>query len=552
MSEEYKNFYFLPLGGSGEIGMNLNLYAYKDQWLMVDLGVTFNDTLGVDILMPNPQFIVQRREKLCGILLTHAHEDHIGAVPYLWPQLKCPIYTTPFTAIILRAKLEEVGLLGEVEIHEISVNGSATIGPFEIDMVRLTHSIPEPNGVFIKTPLGQVFHTGDWKLDPEPMLGEPTDEAKLKALGAGNDVLAMVCDSTNAFETTNTGSEKDAYDGIKRALADHSEGMVVVTCFASNVARMQSIAKLAASAGRKVALAGRSFGRMVDAAQQCGYLQDLPDFIPLKRVHDSAPKNICVICTGSQGEGRAALWRIAEGSHPDVFLREGDVVIFSSRVIPGNEKRIGLLKNKLTRLGATLITQHHYDIHVSGHPSAAELLQMYEWIQPKTSIPVHGELRHMVQQGKIARKAGVKNVIIPENGTLIQLAPSVPGIVDEVPSGRLALDGDAVVRWDHSALKERAKLSYQGAIFVTLFLDSDWGLNQKPDVSMIGLVNLDNIKETMALCISEFVKGTSPIEEDVEHVRDEVERLIRRMCRSYLGKKPTVSVHIVQEIPFSD
>lgn len=551
MSVEYENFYFLPLGGSGEIGMNLNLYCYKDNWLMVDLGVTFNDTLGVDIIMPNPQFIVERREKLCGLLLTHAHEDHIGAVAYLWPQLRCPIYTTPFTAIILRAKLEEAGLLDDVKIHEIPVSGSAKIGPFELDMIRLTHSIPEPNGVLIKTPLGKVFHTGDWKLDPEPMLGEPTDEEKLKAFGA-SDVLAMVCDSTNAFEEKNTGSEKDAHDGIQQAFADNKKGMVIVTCFASNVARLQSIAKLAAASGRKVALAGRSFGRMVDAAQQCGYLKDMPDFIPLKNVHDYAPKDVCVICTGSQGEGRAALWRIAEGTHPNVTMHEGDVVIFSSRVIPGNEKRIGLLKNRLIRLGVTLITQHQYDIHVSGHPSGEELRQMYQWIKPKVSIPVHGELRHMVQQGKIARQEGVAEVVIPENGTLIQLAPGPADIIDEVSSGRLALDGNAVIRWDHNVLKERAKLSHQGVIFITIFLDADWGLNRKPEVTLLGLVNLDNLREVIVLGVSDVVEEVAPIEEDIDLLKEEVEVVVRRICRTGLGKKPSVVVHIVQEMPAAD
>jgi ribonuclease J len=540
-----KGLYFLPLGGSGEIGMNLNLYAYDDQWLMVDLGITFGDSLGVDIIMPNPQYIVERRDKLVGLLLTHAHEDHIGAVPYLWSQLKCPLYATPFTAALLRHKLQDAGLLHEAKIHEIPLSGTRSIGPFDIEMVRLTHSIPEPNGVLIKTPVGSVFHTGDWKIDPDPMVGERTDVDALKRIGDAG-VLAMVCDSTNVFQEGVSGSEKAVRENLIDAIKNHSLGRIVVTCFASNVARLESIAVAAAENGRQVAIVGRSFIRMDDAARGNGYLTDIARFISLKEAANLDPKKVLYVCTGSQGEAKAALSRISMEMHPEVHLDEGDTVIFSSRIIPGNEKEIARVKNRLIRRGIEVMTQDHYDLHVSGHPARDELKQMYEWVRPHISIPVHGELRHMVEHGRLAKKCGIPEVIIPENGTLVRLYPDPAEIVEEVPTGRLALDGDVIIRLDHPALKERGKLAAEGCVFVTLKMAPEGDLEDRPELSVLGIVNVDNCYQAIITAIEDAIHGLDTKgRKNIDRIKEVSHSAIRKTIQSFLGKKPQVVVHIV-------
>ncbi|HEY3145360.1 MAG TPA: ribonuclease J, partial [Dongiaceae bacterium] len=373
---------FLALGGAGEIGMNLNLYGHAGKWLMVDLGVTFGDesTPGIDIIMPDISFIKERVGDLVGLVLTHAHEDHIGAVPYLWPQLRCPLYATPFTASVLRRKLEEAGLAKEAPITLIPMSGKVTLAPFEVELITLTHSIPEPNAVVVRTPLGAVLHTGDWKLDPTPLVGDATDEAALRKLGDGG-VLAMVCDSTNVFVEGASGSESDVRDSL-RDLIGRLHNRVAVGCFASNVARLETITRVAMEHGRQVALVGRSLWRMVAAAQENGYLTGLPEFV---QEHDVGyfPRNkILMICTGSQGEPRSALARIARKEHPHVAFEAGDAVVFSSRTIPGNEKSIAHLQNELTRQDVQVITDREEDIHVSGHPARDELIEMYQMIRP--------------------------------------------------------------------------------------------------------------------------------------------------------------------------
>ena len=381
--------------------MNLNLYGYGEPghatWVMIDLGISFGDGThpGVDVIMPDPTYIEQHKDQLAGIVLTHAHEDHLGAVPYLWERFGVPIYATPFTVSIVQRKLAEVGLLDIVPIVEIPLNGSFEVGPFEMDLITLTHSIPEPNGIAIKTPLGTVLHTGDWKLDPDPVIGEPSDMPALRRLG-DDGVLAIVCDSTNVFTEGTSGSEGDIFESMRELVAGCT-GRVVVTCFASNVARLDTLFRVAKACGREVALAGRSFGRMVDASRENGYLQDAPAFLDEDHFGDLPKDKVMLICTGSQGEPRAALSRIAADDHPRLYVSEGDTVIFSSRVIPGNEVSIGRLQNRLVRRGVEVITDRDHFIHVSGHPARDELLEMYQAVKPELSIPVHGELRHLTE-----------------------------------------------------------------------------------------------------------------------------------------------------------
>ncbi|PLX29558.1 MAG: hypothetical protein C0582_03195 [Alphaproteobacteria bacterium] len=541
-----KGLYFLPLGGAAEIGMNLNLYAYDDQWLMVDLGVSFNDTMGVEVILPDPKFIAKQKEKLVGLLLTHAHEDHIGAIPYLWPQLQCPLYATPFTAHLIHEKLRDAGLAGQVEVNVIDLDGHQNIGPFDVQMVRLTHSIPEPNGVLIKSPAGSIFHTGDWKIDPDPLLGEPTDITALKKIG-DDGVLAMVCDSTNVFNHKESGSEKQVLEGLREAIAKYPESQVYVGCFASNVARMQSIARAALENGRQVVAAGRSVNRMEMAARHCGYMKDIPEFLTPKAARKIPDSKKLVICTGSQGEARAALKRIANDTFSDLSLSEGDVVIFSSRVIPGNEKKIGALKNQLIRQGCHIITQHHHDIHVSGHPSQEELVQMYEWVRPQIAIPVHGELRHLVEHGRLAKKCGVPEVVICENGSLVRLSPGPVDVVQDVPSGRLFLDGDQLIATDHQAIHERQRLSENGLVVLTVVQEEEGVLALPIQVMFRGLVTdqecTDRVHEA---AMDAYTQITAQGNVSDQKLRERLQRATQYVLKQLIGKRPEVMVSLVQ------
>src|SRR5882672_7600825 len=431
--------FFVPLGGAGEIGMNFSLYAFGGKWLIVDCGVTFGDDAqaGVDVVMADPAFIVERRDDLLGIVATHAHEDHIGAIPYLWPQLKCPVWATPFTASVLRAKLGEVGLLDKVKITTVPMSGRFTIGPFDLELITLTHSIPEPNAVVIRTPVGTVLHTGDWKFDPDPLIGDPWDEPALRRLG-DEGVLAMICDSPNALKPGVSGSEAELRESLTELIGRYDSGRVAVACFASNVARLSTIAYAAQQNGRDVALVGRSLGRIDKAARENGYLTDVPRFLTEDEAGYVPRDKILMICTGSQGEPRAALARIARDDHPNVVLEEDDVVIFSSRIIPGNEKAIGRLQNALVRLGVEVVTDADHFVHVSGHPARDELVRMYQMIRPRVAIPVHGEARHLAAHAELARDCQVNEALVIENGDLVRLDGDGAAIVDEVPVGRIA------------------------------------------------------------------------------------------------------------------
>ncbi|MDC0349016.1 ribonuclease J [Alphaproteobacteria bacterium] len=538
---------FLPLGGAGEIGMNLNLYEFEGQWLMVDLGITFNDRLGVEVLMPNPQYIVEKKDKVCGLLLTHGHEDHIGAIPYLWERLKCPMYATPFTAEMIRHKMDEHQIDIEGYLHEIPLEGEAKIGPFSIKMVTLAHSIPEPNGVLIKTKASTIFHTGDWKIDPNPLIGKPIEEEQLKKIG-DEGVDALVCDSTNVFCEGDSGSEEDVRKNLTELIGTYKKEAVFVSCFASNLARLETAAIAAQKNGRQVAILGRGFRKINEIARKLGHLKNIPPFLTMNKLRNIPKSKILYICSGSQGESRAALSRIASEMHPDIKMAPGDVVIFSSRVIPGNEKSIIALKNKITKQGVKIITGKNEDLHVSGHPSRNDLVKMYGWIRPKTVIPVHGELIHMVEQGRLAKKNGVPNVLIPENGTLIEIDSATATVIDQVPSGRLALDGNTLISLTHNTLKERKKLEANGVVSVVLTIDKESNLKGTPLLISQGITMDGDLK---AACVEDIIYAldslTTPQINDEDIVQDKVRLSVQRKTQFETEKKPIVISHVIRE-----
>ncbi len=543
------DLHFLPLGGSGEIGMNLNLYEYDGQWLMVDLGVTFADdgVPGAEVMMGDPQFIVERRDKLVGLVLTHAHEDHLGAVQYLWPQLRCPIWATPFTAAFLRRKLAETDFGGEVEINIVPMGARFHVGVFDLEMVTLTHSIPEPNGLAIRTPAGTVFHTGDWKIDPDPLVGGVTDDTRLRALGEGG-VLAMVGDSTNAIKPGTSGSEGNVRVALTELFGKYS-GRIAVACFASNVARVESIAVAAKANGRNVALVGRSLWRIHDTAKETGYLRGLPDFVDERDAGFLPRERAVLICTGSQGESRAALARIAADEHPHVVLERGDVAVFSSRVIPGNERNIIRLQNQLAHLGVELVTDEtHPNIHVSGHPCRDELSQMYQWVRPRIAIPVHGEALHMQAHAELAKACQVPFALVPENGTLIRLSPDGPEIVDRVHAGRLAVDGDRLLPLGGAVLRSRSRLMWNGAVIATVVLDRKGRVAVPPRISAPGLLDPEADEDFVAEIVAAVEEGVERAGRGANDgkVEESVRRAIRATIRERRNGKPVVDVHLVR------
>lgn len=541
-----KDLWFLPLGGAGEIGMNLNLFGHDGEWLMVDLGITFGDRLGVDIITPDPAFIAERKESLVGLILTHAHEDHVGAVPYLWPLLQCPVYATPFTASILRQKLKDKPWGKKVPIIEVPLSSTIQVGKFSVEFITLTHSIPEPNAVAITTPLGTILHTGDWKIDTNPLVGEVTDHSRLTELG-DQGVLAMVCDSTNVFTEGTSGSEEGVRDELTSLVAKHPEGRVVIACFASNVARLETAAVAARANGRQPVLVGRSLIRMEEAARQNGYLKDIPPFLN-EDAAQSLPKNkVLLIATGSQGEPRSALARIASGQHPVIDLEAEDTVIFSSRMIPGNERSISALQNRLVLQGIKVITAHEEDIHVSGHPARDELRQMYAWVRPQILVPVHGEARHLQEQATLGLESGIPKAVIPENGTLIHLASGQPKIIDKVPTGRFGLDGDRLIPMNSLMLKDRQRLSIQGTIVVTIALDRVGQPARPMHLTMLGVAEPGEEMDVLSREINKVIRQTLNEGHKNDEARAEALRIIiRRTVNTRLGKKPLTEVHLIQ------
>ena len=542
---------FLALGGAGEIGMNLNLYglgpAGKETWVMIDLGITFGggQVPGVDVILPDPGFIVEHRDRLAGLVLTHAHEDHLGAVPYLWQRLQCPVYATPFTISILKRKLAETDFADQVEIIEVPLGGRFTVGPFDMELITLTHSIPEPNAIAIRTPVGTVLHTGDWKFDPDPVVGDAADVETLKRLG-DEGVLALVCDSTNVFTPGESGSEAELLKSLSELIAD-AEGRVAVACFASNVARLETIAKAARANGRDVVLAGRSLVRINDAARENGYLADVPAFLDEEDAGHLSEDKAVIVCTGSQGEPRAALSRIANDDHPNVTLGEGDLVIFSSRIIPGNEASIGRLHNQLVRRGIRVVNTTDHFVHVSGHPARDELTRMYQLSRPKLAVPVHGELRHLREHARLALECQVPMAIAAENGAMIRLGPGKPQITGTVPVGRLAADGNRLVPMDGELIRSRTRTVYNGAAVVTLVLNGFGGLAAEPELSAIALLESgdDPITDEAKEAARAAVEGLKAKQRgDDETVREAVRIAVRRSFRKSLDKNPVITVHL--------
>lgn len=543
----------LPLGGVGEIGMNLYLYGVgpptRRSWLMVDLGVTFAGPHepGIELIFPDIRFIEEERDNLAGIILTHAHEDHFGAVMNLWPRLRAPLYATPFTAALLRAKLIEEGMEGEIPIKEISLRAKLDIGPFHVELVDMAHSIPETNGLLITTDAGTLFHSSDWKLDPTPVAGAATDIERLQRIGRdGLDVL--ICDSTNAFRDGISPSEADVAKTLKQIVAD-APHRVGITTFASNVARLRSAIDAAIAAGRHIVIVGRAMKRVVQVAEETGYLPEGYELLSEDDFGHLPREKVLALCTGSQGEGRAALSRIASDTHPRVTFNRGDLVLFSSRTIPGNEKAVGKVQNDLADRGVVVVTDSDALIHVSGHPRRGELAQLYEWTRPKTAIPMHGEARHLEAHAELARSYGVKSVVSARNGTLVRLRPQPAEVVDEAPSGRVYLDGRLLIPAGEGPVEDRRRLSFAGAVAVSIVLSSKGDLVTDPLVTAIGIPHTAEngapFSDLMIIAALGAIEGIPrPRRKDSALVAEAVRRAVRAEVNSYWGKKPPCSVMV--------
>jgi len=548
-------FIFCPLGGSGEIGMNMNLFAYGNQenrkWLIVDIGVTFaDDTIpGVDLIYPDPGFIVDKKNDLVGLVLTHAHEDHIGAIAHIWPKLLCDIYATPFTSVLIKEKFKEKKIDIGNKLKIVQLNGNVKLGPFEIEFITLTHSILEPNGLSITTPSGVVLHTGDWKCDPNPLIGDTINSKKLKEIG-NKGVLAMICDSTNVFSPGRAGSESDVRKSLLKII-DHKQKRVIVTSFASNVARMESVFYCAEKTGRKISLVGRSMHRIYKAARQCGYLNNLIEPIDSRDAKKIAREKIIYLCTGSQGEPNGAMMRIINNIHPDVFIEKDDSVIFSSKIIPGNEKKLYKLHNELVKNGIDVVSEENEFVHVSGHPNREDLKDMYNWIKPKSVIPVHGEHRHMIEHINFAKEMQVPNPVQVENGDIVQLYPgNYPKIIDKAPVGRLFVDGNISVGEESQSIKDRKNISHNGFVEITIIVDNAGSIVKKPIISFKGIPNdqdggnfvfdledkIKNICKTYSL--NNFRQNDSLL--------DALRSNCRKTIKEKTGKRPYTNVNIVR------
>ena len=537
---------FIPLGGANEIGMNLNMYHWEGKWLIADMGIGFADAEipGVDILLPKIDFAIKVRKNIAGLVLTHAHEDHIGAVQYLWEELKCPIFTTPFTANVLKMKLSEFIFSQEVKINEIKPNSELQIGPFGLEMAEITHSVLEMNALLIKTKKGNIFHTGDWKLDHSPVVGDATDEERLKKIG-NQGVLAMVGDSTNIFNPGHSGSEGDLQESLHKLIAPYSKGLIVITTFASNVARLYSIAKVAQKANRKVVLAGRSLWRMYTAAKDSGYLDDIPEFLNEKAMKNFKKEELLIICTGCQGEALAATKKIADKKHPQIAITKGDVIIFSSKIIPGNERKIYSLFNQFCKLGVEVLTEKDHFVHVSGHPSQQEVAKMYELIKPKVAIPVHGESIHLHEHCKFARAKGIKQAIEVENGDVVLLDEKSTQKIAKVDSGYLAVDGNSIININSKILKVRSRLAKNGAALVTIFLNKDGGILGEITINTPGLLDEHedrDIIDSLNQDIVNIIGNSTKIK--IDKLRQSITSFLRKFFKQTINKEPEVIVNL--------
>ena len=558
MTKNEKELMFLPLGGCGEIGMNLNLYGFGPKnvrkWIIVDIGVTFGgpDTPGIEIIMPDIEFLDDIREDILGIILTHAHEDHMGALARLWPRIKCPVYATPFTKFLANGRLAEADLLDDVEMHEIPLKGKFALGPFDFEFVTLTHSIPEPNALIVRTEAGTVLHTGDWKIDPEPQIGEQVDEVALRALG-DQGVLAMVCDSTNVFSPGVAGSEVGVRAEIEHLIGKQNDKGIAVAAFASNVARLESIMLAAKKHRRAVCLVGRSMRRMTEAAKAVGLLTKVGEMISEEEAQFRDRADVLYLCTGSQGEPRAALSRIAANDHRYVKLGADDLVIFSSKIIPGNEKSIFALQNKLADLGVEIITEKDHPVHVSGHPCRDELKDMYTWVKPLISVPVHGERRHLLEHAKLARSLQIKHTIAPHNGEMIRFSKVGPKIVETVPWGRLHEDGSVIVSASDPSLRERKNMAYGGHVSVSLVIDRKGKLLGGPDPRTAGFPHgpqgelLDDLLDDIAYeAEAAFLSLGKSSRSDEDLVEQRITSHIKRMLRDRTGKRALIEVTAIR------
>lgn len=540
-------FIYVPLGGTGEIGMNFNLYGCDGAWLAVDCGMGFSgpETPEAEILLPDPEFIARQHEDLLGIVVTHAHEDHIGGIARLWPQLRCPIYATPFAAALIRNKLQETNFHRQVKIHVIQPGGAFELGPFKLRYIKMAHSTPQAQALAITTLYGTVLHTGDWKFDPSPVVGDITDEAALQALG-DEGVLALISDSTCAMVEGHSGSELEVKKSFE-ALLPKLSGRVAVTCFASNVARVFSVITAAARAGRRVALVGRSLKTYVAAAQDVGYLQDLPDFVAEDEISDIHDERLLLLVTGSQGEPRSAMARIAADTHRNVVLGEGDKAIFSARAIPGNERAIFAVQDMLARRGVEVIVDGEAFVHVSGHPAREELRRLYQLVRPKFVIPTHGEWRHLSAQAALARDCGVESLLI-EDGDVVLFGKTGPQVVDSVPTGRLVLDGDQILPLKGSILAARKRMLFNGVVVGSFAIDAKKRLRGMPKISAPGLLEVLQQQELLSYeeAFYDLLEALDPaLYEDEATLADAARAGLRRIMGRKLGKRPVVEVNIV-------
>jgi ribonuclease J len=543
-------FVFMALGGLGEIGMNTYLYGYGPpnarSWLMIDLGITFphESEPGADVVLPDLRYIVADRKNLVGLVLTHAHEDHIGAVLDLWPSLECPIFATPFTAGMVKTKAAEAGRTA-LPIRTIPLGGRFKAGVFDVEFVGLTHSIPEPNGIAIRSPAGLVFHTGDWKFDATPVVGKAHDAAKLQSLG-DEGVLAIVGDSTNAMREGRSASEADVARTLIKIVSD-APRCVAVTLFASNVARVVSVAEAAHKSGRTLVVAGRALHRIIEIAIETGYLPENFTYLDQQRFQDLPRNKVLVLCTGSQGETRAAVARISQDEHPDISLDKGDMIIFSSRTIPGNEKAVGRVQNAFARLGVDIVTDAEALVHVTGHPRRDELKDMYAWLRPKIAVPMHGEARHLQEHGKLARACGVNQTFTIVDGDMLKLWPDPAGVIDEAPVGRLYRDGNLIVPDAEGPVKARRKLSFVGVAVVSLVLSRRGEVLGEPGLVLEGVPAADSDGESMREIVFDAIDGTlrsipPKRRSDTSMVQEAVQRAVRSAINEAWGKKPVVKV----------
>jgi ribonuclease J len=542
------SLFFVPLGGSNEIGMNLNAYHLDGKWLLIDMGIGFTDEYfpGVDIMVPDIDFLVERKNDILGLVITHAHEDHLGAVPYLWDELQCPIYATKFTASVLRHKLQSNSNFGKIPVKIVEEGSEFQIGPFSLDLIPLTHSIPEMQAVAINTSHGTIMHTGDWKLDDTPLVGPATDEIALKNYG-DKGVLAMVCDSTNVFVEGESGSES----AVRDALVEHvkaQKGRVFVATFASNIARVESIIHAAKESGRSVVLAGRSLWRITAAAKDAGYLQDAPEFISDRDMAKLPKDEVLILCTGCQGEPRAALTRIVDGSHPSIRISKDDSVYFSSRVIPGNETRVRYITNELVRLGVNIITDKEAFVHVSGHPARGELKRMYDLVRPAVAVPVHGEAAHIAEHSRYAKKLGIPHAVEPYNGAVIEFKDGKASIVGNVPTGYFAMDGTSLIALNSPVIAIRRRLQESGSLTASIVMDKDGEMLTKPLITAPGSLDFHDDAELRELLCDDIEKLCASMNSKVkiQVMKEKLVTALRKRILNELGKKPMVDVHIHQ------